>query len=61
VGVQEVRWEGGGTKPAGQYAFFYGKGNENHELGIFFLVCTRESNQQLRGSSLLVIGCHTQY
>jgi hypothetical protein len=26
VGVQEVRWEGGGTKPAGEYTFFYGKG-----------------------------------
>jgi hypothetical protein len=23
VGVQEVRWEGGGTEPAGQYTFFY--------------------------------------
>jgi hypothetical protein len=22
--VQEVRWEGGGTKPAGEYIFFYG-------------------------------------
>jgi exonuclease III len=29
VGVQEVRWDRGGTKPAG--AFFYGEGNENHE------------------------------
>jgi hypothetical protein len=28
VGVQEVRWEGGGTEPAGEYKFFYGKGNE---------------------------------
>jgi exonuclease III len=33
VGVQEVRWERGGTKPAGEYTFFYRKGNENHELG----------------------------
>jgi exonuclease III len=33
VGVQEVRWDGGGTEPAGKYAFFYGKRNENHELG----------------------------
>jgi hypothetical protein len=24
VGVQEVRWEGGGTEPAGEYRFFYG-------------------------------------
>jgi hypothetical protein len=33
VGVQEVR---GGTEPAGQYTFYYGKGNQNHELGTFF-------------------------
>jgi exonuclease III len=36
VGVQEVRWEGGGTEPAGEYTFFYGKGTENHELGTVF-------------------------
>jgi exonuclease III len=30
VGMQEVRWEGGGTEPAGEYTFF---GNENHESG----------------------------
>jgi hypothetical protein len=36
VGVQ-VRWEGGGTEPAGEYTFFYGKGSENHELGSFFM------------------------
>jgi hypothetical protein len=40
-GVQEVRWEGGGTEPAGEYTFFYGKGNEDHELGKGFL-CIRE-------------------
>jgi hypothetical protein len=22
MGVQEVRWEGGGTEPAGEYTFF---------------------------------------
>jgi hypothetical protein len=57
VGVQ-VRWERGGTEPEGEYTFFYGKGNENHELGTVFL-CMRELYQQLRGLSLLVIGCHT--
>jgi hypothetical protein len=33
VGVQEVKWEGSGTIHAGEYTFFYGKGNEVHKLG----------------------------
>jgi hypothetical protein len=41
VGVQEVRWDRGGTEPAGEYIFFYGKGNENHELGTVFFVHRR--------------------
>jgi hypothetical protein len=27
VRMQEVRWEGSGTAPAGEHTFFYGKGN----------------------------------
>jgi hypothetical protein len=47
VGVQ-IRWDSGGTEPAGKYTFFYDKGNENHELGTHFLYIG-ESYQQLRG------------
>jgi hypothetical protein len=37
--VREVRWEGSGTTPPGEYTFFYGKGNGKHRLGkdFFFL------------------------
>jgi hypothetical protein len=57
VAVQEARWHRGVTKAASEYTFFYGKGNENHELGTGFFYI-RESYQQLRGYSLSVIGCH---
>jgi hypothetical protein len=48
VGVQEVRWDRGGTEPTDEYTFFYGKGNENHELCTGFLYI-KESYQQLKG------------
>jgi hypothetical protein len=33
VGIQEVRWDKGGTARAEDYIFFYRKENENHQLG----------------------------
>jgi hypothetical protein len=36
VGVQEVRWDRGGTQPSGKYTFFYGRESENLELGYRF-------------------------
>ena len=43
VGVQEVRWEKEGTVEAGDYSFFYAKGNENHHLGTGFF-CTSQNS-----------------
>jgi hypothetical protein len=43
VGLQEVGWDTGGTKPVGEYTFFYRKGNENHELGTVFF-CVSENH-----------------
>jgi hypothetical protein len=44
----QVRWDKGGTERAEDYTFFYGVGNEDHQLGTGFL-CIRESYQQLGG------------
>jgi hypothetical protein len=37
VEIQEVKWDRGGTEPAGEY----GKGNENRELSADFFVHKR--------------------
>jgi hypothetical protein len=31
--MQEVRWDKGGTVRAVDYKFFYGRGNENQQMG----------------------------
>jgi hypothetical protein len=41
VGVQEVRWEKGGTELAEDDTFFYGLGNGDHQLGTGFFVRKR--------------------
>jgi hypothetical protein len=34
VCVNEVRWDKGDTVRARDYIFFYGKGNENHQIFV---------------------------
>ena len=56
VGVQEVRWDKGGTVRTGDYNFFYGK-----ETKIIIWeqeFCTPQIIISKREKSLLAIGCH---
>jgi hypothetical protein len=38
MGIQEVKWEKGGTEWAEDYTFFYGEWDEDHQLGTSFFV-----------------------
>jgi hypothetical protein len=52
VGVQEVRWDKGGTEPAGEYNSFYGNGNADHHLGTGFFVQKRIISAVKRAESV---------
>jgi len=57
VGVQEVRWDTGGTIRAGDFIVFYVKGNKTINWEQDFLYITKQYHP-LRQQSLLVTGCH---
>ena len=70
VGVQEVRWDDGGTVTAGDFNFFYGKRNEYYQLGTGFFVHHRlvsafkrvefVSDREVAGVILLFVMCMHQ-
>jgi hypothetical protein len=47
----QVRRDRGVTKPAGEYTFLYGKGNENHELGRDYFLYIGESVRRFQCQS----------
>jgi len=55
--VHEFRWENFGTVRAGNYIFFYGTRQENHE---FSAECLKQHriDRYLREECLLVLGYH---
>jgi len=46
--MQEVRWDKEGTVRTGDYDIFYGKGNENHQLGTGFFLYRRMVSEMKR-------------
>jgi exonuclease III len=60
VGVQEVRWDKGGTEWADDYIFVYGAGNEDHQLGTGFSVHKRIMSA-VRRVEFVSDRCHISY
>jgi hypothetical protein len=58
VGAQEVRCAGRDTNQQENAHFSIERGMRTMNF-VQFIFCIRESCQQLRGLSLLVVGCHT--
>jgi hypothetical protein len=54
LGGVQVGWEGGGIEPEGEYTFFIGKETRIMNYVQVYL-CIRESYQQLRGLTLLIV------
>jgi hypothetical protein len=52
VDVQEVGWDRGSMLRAGDYNLFYGRRNENHQLGTGFLVHHRKMSAVKKASSV---------
>ena len=57
MGVQEVRWDKGGTVRTGDYNFSYVKGNENHQLGTGFFVHNKTVSAVMR-VEFVSVRCH---
>jgi hypothetical protein len=61
MGVEEVRWDKGGTVRARDYNFSYGKGNKNHHLGTGFFVHHSIVSAVKRVEFVLVMVCHIKF
>ena len=57
VGVHEVRLDGNGISPIGDYLFYYGDGNNNHHLGTVFFYRVDETKRHLNADGRAASAC----